>query len=521
MSKLSKHEQIHSLFVDGLSAVKMELPIANNNLITIPNIEIDNLKCQFMDTSISNDSITYDEYYKILHNKVLPYIVNVSSPQFIGHMTSVLPKFNYDLSKLISMLNQNMVKIETSKSLTFLEREALAMLHREFYGYSHEFYKAHVQNAMSTLGIVVSGGTMANITALWAARNALFPATNKFKGIAVEGLKKAFEYYECDECVVLVSPLLHYSIEKAASILGIGKQQIYSIPVTSEGIVDVEALQLQIENCEKNKQKVIAIIGIAGATENGCVDPLYAMADIADKYNIHFHVDAAFGGALIFSDKYKHLLYGIERADSITLCGHKQLYLPIGISMCLFKIHNKAHAIYNTADYQATKESFDFGKSSPEGSRAANSMYLHASLHIIGKTGYEYLINKGMENAGYLKTLILDYPEFELITTSMLNIVNYRYIPKRFRSKVINGNITCEENKQIDHANALLQTQQFENGATFMSKTRVLYSKYSEEILILRAVLINPLTTFQDIEVVLVDQLRIANKIIEEEPMAC
>ncbi|MCC2625740.1 MAG: Pyridoxal-dependent decarboxylase [Burkholderiales bacterium] len=510
-----QYENINAYFVNGLDTIKKELILAQNNLVTTPNIKLCELKDNFSSTVVLDKPMDYDDYYQLLSSQILPYIVNVTSPKFIGHMTSVLPEFHYDLSKLISMLNQNMVKIETSKSLTFLEREALAMLHREFYRYPSEFYQEHAQNVISSLGIIVSGGTMANITALWVARNSAFPAAGTFQGIAEDGLCKAYEHYECKDGVILVSPLLHYSIEKAASILGIGKKQIHHIQITPSGTVDVRALRSQIVGCQKNRQRIIAIVGIAGSTENGSIDPLQEMAELAKEYGIYFHVDAAFGGPVIFSEKYKHLIDGIEFADSITLCGHKQLYLPIGISMCLFKCPSKAQTIWNTADYQASQESFDFGKSSPEGSRPAKSIYLHASLHVIGKNGYEYLINKGIENANYLKKIILSNSSFELVTNPTLNIVNYRYIPSKFRKQLFDGCISREENKQIDEVNVLLQTQQFENGKTFVSKTKVPSSKYTEEILTLRAVLANPLTTFQDIDSVIIDQLRIAEKMIE------
>ena len=118
-------------------------------------------------------SYTTDQYYSMLYSDVLPFIINTASPRFIGHMTSALPDYLHDLSKLISKLNQNLVKIETSKSLTFLEREALAILHRCFYQYNDHFYEENIQKVNANLGIITTGGTTSNIGALLSARNKL------------------------------------------------------------------------------------------------------------------------------------------------------------------------------------------------------------------------------------------------------------------------------------------------------------------------------------------------------------
>ncbi len=513
--KVSKGVQAY--FREGLAQVKTVLPIAEAGLITTPFVELETLKKQFMHSNMPETPIVYQQYYQALLEHVLPYIVNTASPNYIGHMTSVLPAFTHDLSKMISLLNQNVVKIETSKSLTFLERQVVAMLHRSFYDFDDHFYETHIQSAMSNLGVVVSNGSLANLTALWVARNCSFPADGVFTGIAEEGFGAALAHYGCQASVILASPLLHYSFEKTASVLGVGKKHITHLQLTSDNRVDIEALRTQIVRYKTENKSILALVAIAGATETGSIDPLREMAAIAREFDIHFHVDAAFGGPVIFSEQHKHVLQGIEYADSITLCGHKQLYLPMGMSVCLFKDPQKARSIYNTADYQATLESFDFGKSSLEGSRSAVSLGLHAAIHLIGKEGYAHLIMKGIERAQYLKQCILNNEGFELILDPCINIVNYRYIPKKYREKVKNATVSAEENMAIDDANTLLQTQQFKEGQTFVSKTHVPTSRYPYGVQTLRVVLCNPLTTVENIHLVLQDQLNIAARYIEHE----
>merc|ERR1739838_1041950 len=174
------------------------------------------------------------------------------------------------------------------------------------------------------------------------------------------------------------------------------------------------------------------------------IDPLVEMSNIAQEFGIHFHVDAAWGGATMFSERHKGKLTGIEKADTITICGHKQLYLPQGISVCLFKDPQMLNFAETTARYQAQRDTFDVGRFTIEGSRSALSLCLHGALHIIGKRGYEILIDDGIEKAQYFSKLISMLEPFELIMEPALNIVNYRYIPADLRSKVKQKSLTYD-----------------------------------------------------------------------------
>ncbi len=475
--------------------------------ITQPEIDIQSLKENFKQSQIPQLPQEADSYAGYLNEKVLPFTVNTGSPLFIGHMTSQLPYFQSDLSISLVTLNQNVVKIETSKVITFLEREALAMLHRLFYQFDEAFYNEHIQNNQSNLGLLVSGGTLANIAGLWVARN------NALTGAAKIGLVDALAVNQYLGVKILVSPLLHYSIQKASSLLGIGIDNIEQLSLLSNGQLDLSHLELRIEQLQKGKIKIIALIGIAGATETGSIDPLVQMGEIAKKYQIHFHVDASFGGPMLFSKRYRSLLTGIESADSITICGHKQLYLPMGTSICLFRSPKAMQAISVEADYQAMGSTFDFGKNSPEGSRPATALYLHASLNIFGQSGYEKLMDNGMRLALYFKDCINAFEAFELLWEPQLNVINYRYIPQKYRLKCQEGKLTQADNQVIDEVNTQLQRLQFLRGNSFISMTRLPYLRGQDEVVSLRAVLFNPLTHNEHIDAVLNEQLAIAEQL--------
>ena len=480
---------------------------------TQPDISLDALAQQFKRSELPTYPITVDDYYRQLFQEVLPYAIDTGSPTYIGHMTSALPDFLHDMSKLISKLNQNLVKIETSKSLLFLEREAIAILHRLVYNFSEEFYTENIQQKNRNLGIVTTGGTTANISALLCARNAGLLSKENSTELLKESLYKVLSKKGYEDMVIIGSRLMHYSLNKAASILGLGTDNIIFVDNNSEGKLNCKQLEEKIQECQENRLFILALIGIAGTTETGQIDPLWKLGEIAEKYNIHFHVDGSWGVPTIFSDKHKGKLKGIEKADSVTICGHKQLYLPQGISICLFKDPQLLNYAATTARYQAQQDTYDLGRFTIEGSRSALSLCLHGALHIIGKKGYEMLIEQGIYQAQYFARKIDKLKSFELILEPTLNIVNYRYIPDYLRDKLRKKMLTNAEIERLNQINQEIQQEQFEQGKTFVSKTILFDPKYSKKIIVFRTVLSNPNTTATDLDNVLEDQLRIVDKI--------
>src|SRR5262249_37385293 len=158
---------------------------------------------------------------------------------------------------------------------------------------------------------------------------------------------------------------------------------------------------------------VIAVVGVAGSTDAGAIDPLNEIADVAEEANAHFHADAAWGGPLLFSDEYRPRLAGIERADSVTIDGHKQLYAPLGIGLVLFRKPQFAKVIEKHAHYLSRPGSADLGLRSLEGSRPGTALYLHAALNVIGRQGYAALVNDSIRKVRLMADTICGRPEFE------------------------------------------------------------------------------------------------------------
>jgi glutamate decarboxylase len=472
---------------------------------------LEEIEASFSSSIIPEEPTYISEYTEFVQENLVAQSVHTAAPGFVGHMTSALPYFMLPLARLMTALNQNLVKVETSKAFTPMERQVLAMIHHLVYRCPDDFYPSWIHDSQAALGALCSGGTIANTTALWVARNRFFAPVGGFRGIAQEGLARALRHKGVDGIAVLVSERGHYSLGKAADLLGIGRDQLVKVKTAENNRIDLQALRQECRRLQDQNIRPLALVGIAGTTETGNVDPLEAMADFAEELGCHFHVDAAWGGPTLFSDRHRHLLTGIERADSVTIDAHKQLYVPMGAGMVVFKDPTAVSAIEHHAAYILRHGSKDLGSHTLEGSRPGMALLVHAGLSIIGRKGYELLINLGIERARTFAGLIRQQPDFELTSEPELNILTYRYCPHAVQQLLATASPedSARINTILDQVCQLIQKHQREAGKTFVSRTRLRMSCYGEEITVLRSVLANPLTTDEILASVLTEQCEI------------
>ncbi len=471
------------------------------------------IESDFSEAKIPEVPQFVSDYTEFVMQKLVAHSVHTAAPGFIGHMATPLPYFMLPLARIMVALNQNLVKIETSKAFTPLERQVLGMLHGMMYERDDAFYEENLHNSRRALGAFCSGGTTANITALWVARNLYFRPTGDFAGAVQEGLAAALHHRQLDGVAVVVSERGHYSLGKAVDVLGIGRRNIVTVKTDENSKIDLQALRDTCADLTARNIGIMCVVGIAGATETGVVDPLDAMADIAREYGAYFHVDAAWGGPTVMSQQHKHLLKGIEKADSVTIDAHKQLYVPMGAGMVVFKNPTTLSAIEHHAEYILRAGSKDLGQYSIEGSRPGMAMLVHAALHIIGRKGYEILIDENVKKAQTFATLIDAHPDFELIAKPELNILNYRYVPARVQALLAAA--TPERQQQInavlDQVTKRLQKQQRAAGKTFVSRTRFNVFRYHRcPLNVFRVVMANPMTTVATLEAILAEQAELA-----------
>ena len=511
-STLARIEQEVSQNLDGF---------LRDNIVAVEK-PLSEIEQDFLESQVPEDPQFVSDVADNILDTLVAQSVHTSSPSFIGHMTSALPYFLLPLSKLMVGLNQNLVKIETSKAFTPLERQTIGMMHRIAFGEqnrneneANEFYQQFMHSANTSLGAFCSGGTVANITALWIARNTLLGPSDGFKGVAKEGLFRAMSHYGYQRLVVLVSERGHYSLGKAADVLGLGRQDIVSIATDENNKIRIDELEQTIEALRQEGAGILAVVGVAGTTETGNIDPLDQMSLLAQRYGIHFHVDAAWGGATLMSNNQRHLLKGIEQADSITIDAHKQMYVPMGAGMVLFKDPHSTDVIEHHAEYILRKGSKDLGSHTLEGSRPGMSMLVYACLKVMGRRGYEILIDRSINTANYFAHLIEADDDFELVSEPELCLLTYRYVPKVVQDymKVCDQDERQIINELLNDLTKFIQKKQRESGKSFVSRTRLTPAAHNgQAITVFRCVLANPLTTEQILKDILAEQKEIAKE---------
>ena len=502
------------------------------------SITLPELSRIFDQTAIPDSPALIKDVLSEIKNKVIGHSVKVGNPYYIGHMTSAIPYFMILLEMIIAALNQNQVKIETAKASSFVERELVAWLHRLVFCRTDRFYERNIQNPRIALGNVTADGTLANLTALLVAREKAFPPDGKFLGLRMMGMDRALRHYGYDRGVIIVSERGHYSIKKSANLLGIGEHNVLNTSVDDNNRMDIKKLRRKIKSLKRgtagNKTKIIAIVGIAGTTETGSVDNLQKIGEIAREAQCHFHVDACWGGSALLVDEYSPLFRGIQEADSVTIDAHKLLYCPMTMGIVLFRSDRDLQLIRHSTRYAIRRNSVDTGRFTVEGSRPFACLKPWASLKIIGREGYGLLFRQANKTTHKLKELLDGCDNFETLSVSELFILTYRFIPGEVKKKLvalrdsiatskdkvkIKG--TRQKIKKINHfINALnikLHKALRRDDTTFVSRTTLESTRYRpQNIVVLRAVLINPLTDKRILKEIVETQNRIGLQIWEE-----
>ena len=504
------------------------------------SISLPELSEIFNQTSLPHEPHLIKDVLAEIKTKVIAHSVKVGNPYYIGHMISAVPYFMILLEMIIAALNQNQVKIETAKASSFVERELVAWLHRMVFDRTDRFYEMNIQNHRIALGNVTSDGSLANVTALLVAREKAFPPKANFPGLRAAGMHGALQHYGYDRGVVMVSTRGHYSIKKAANLLGLGEENVITIPVDEKNRINISSLSRKIDSFEaagsEGRTKVIAIVGIAGTTETGNVDDLHALGKISRETGTYFHVDACWGGSALLADEYRPLFAGIEKADSVSIDAHKLLYCPMSMGLILFRNEKDLGTIRHSSKYIIRRNSVDMGRFTVEGSRPFAALKPWASLKIIGREGYGILMKQAQKATENLLNIITHCGNFEALNDPDLFILTYRFIPETLKSRIVSLQETAARKKGekkkaseekirkinflVNGLNIKLHKALRRDDSTFVSRTTLESTRYRpQNIVVLRAVLMNPLINKQVLEEIVDTQNRIGlNLWTEFEP---
>ena len=395
-------------------------------------------------TPLPHDGQSVDEVYNQFKQNVLAYPMGNPHPRFWGWVMGNGTPLGMMADMLAAGLNPNMGGGDHAGSLVELQ---VIDWCKEMFGYPPD-----------ASGLLVSGGSMANLVGLAVARHARSGFDVREEGVAAAA--RPMTIYGSVE--------MHSSLQRGVEVLGMGNRFLRRIPVDANFRIDLAALRQAIEADIQQGMKPICLIGNAGAVNTGAIDPLNDLADVAAQYGMWYHVDGAFGSLAALSPELRPRLKGMERSDSLAFDLHKWFYLPFEAG-CILVRDREAHfrTFTLTPDYLAHGERglaggkvwlSDYGIQLTRGFKALK-VWMAFKTYGVEKIGR--LIKQNVEQASYLAALVKESRCLELLAPVDLNVVCFRFVMPDL------------DNQRLDEINKEILLRLHESGVAVPSGTLV------------------------------------------------
>ena len=337
---------------------------------------------------------------------VLKRSIHVHHPHYIGHQVAPTVPVSALATLLSAQLNNGMAVYEMGQASSAIERVVI------------EFFTETIGWTNGD-GFLTSGGTLANLTALLAARKA-----KASSDIWNDGHDR--------KLAIMVSEEAHYCVDRSARIMGLGEAGIIKVPVGEDYKIRTDLLQQYYDQATQNGFEVIAMIGSAPSTSTGIYDDLEGVSAFAKANNLWFHIDGAHGGAAIFSQKYKHLLKGITEADSIIIDGHKMMGTSSITTAVLFKNTADSYATFSQKAQYLWEQNddpdwYNLAKRTFECTKSMMSLRFYAILNAYGVSFFDDFVTTLYDSAHKFSEELKQSPDFEIALEAQSNIVCFRY----------------------------------------------------------------------------------------------
>src|ERR1700741_78354 len=369
---------------------------------------------KLFDEPLPEQGIAMEHILERFRADIAPNAMGVPSPKYFGQFNPTPLPIGVWADALSSMLNQNEGAWRNGPTSAMIEARVIRWL-CDLLNYGAKSF-----------GTLASGGSEANLIALKCARDSVAA------GIKDRGVRTAQS-----DLIIYASEQCHYSIDKSADILGLGREGLRKIPTDERFHIRVDALRDPIARDREAGLLPCGIVGVAGSTSTGVIDPLEELAAIARENRCWYHIDAAYGGPLAFSPKYKHMLNGIEQADSITFDPHKWMFVPFACGAVLVREGGRVlrDAFDMTPEYLSEDRGgadveFDFFRYGQMGTRRFNSLKLWMAIKFMGREGYAKTVEHQIELTKYLANRIDALGDFQLVGEIETAVSCFRFQPK-------------------------------------------------------------------------------------------
>jgi L-2,4-diaminobutyrate decarboxylase len=352
------------------------------------------------------------ERFHDLVSTILARGQNLHDPRYIGHQVPAPVPIAGLVDAVGSVTNQVMAIYEMGPWATAVEQAVIQRL-GQLIGWSPGTFA----------GLATHGGSLANLTALLTARNVR--------------LRDSWErgIYGTKQPVMIVHSDAHYCINRSAGILGLGTGQVIRAQLDEKRKIDVSRLEDSLQELRKSGRPVVAVVACACATPIGAFDRLDQIAEVCARYDVWLHVDAAHGGAVCFSPRHRHLLRGLDRADSFIWDAHKMLFVP---ALCAFVFYRDQRHCFETFRQDAPYlfdpsapglAAYDSGLVTLECTKRAVTFGLWGIWSLFGSQLFADMVDVTFDVAQQFYQMLCEAPDFEPLHVPECNIVAFRYLP--------------------------------------------------------------------------------------------
>jgi L-2,4-diaminobutyrate decarboxylase len=465
-------EDGHKL-VDQLADYLDEIFI-NNDIPVLPWNDPDLLAQKFFS---ENGGFDYEPFTDFTR-KVVGNSHHLHHPHYIGHQVTTPLPYTALIQLCTSLLNNGAAIYEMGPVAMAMER-SLVRYFGDLIGYRGSFD-----------GIFTHGGSAGNLTAMLAIRQVMCNYN-----IWEDGVR------ENDKIGFIVSDQSHYGIVRNIKIMGLGDSAAVRVPYDSRFRMKSDQLEACLEDAGRKGIKVVAVVANSCSTATGSYDDLEETGRFCDRHNLWLHVDGAHGLGVLFSGKYRHLVRGLERADSIVIDFHKMLLVGGLNTLVLFRDSDNSFQTFSQkASYlfkkQSDNEWFNSARRTLECTKSALGVVAYTAVKYYGKSYYGEYIDSRYDLAKEFFSLIKSANDFEAVTEPQANIVCFRYTS------------AGKNEEELNKLNAAIRDFIIKEGSFFIVQTEI------EGKLWLRVTLINPVTAFSDLEELLEKIRTVALKVI-------
>lgn len=415
--------------------------------------------------------------------------LKVHHPHSLAHLHCPTMVASQIAEVLINATNQSMDSWDQSPAGSIMEEHLIDWL-RQKAGYGE-----------GTSGVFTSGGTQSNLMGVLLARD--WAIANHWKnedgsewsvqrdGIPADAMKKV---------KVICSENAHFSVQKNMAMMGMGFQSVVTVPSNANAQMDVAALGQTLAQLKAEGKITACIVATAGTTDAGAIDDLKAIRKLADEYQAWLHIDAAWGGALLLSKDYRHLLDGIELTDSITLDFHKHFFQTISCGAFLLKDPANYRFIDYKADYLNSEYDEEHGvpnlvAKSLQTTRRFDALKLWFTVEALGEELYASMIDHGVKLTQEVEQYINDTASLEMLVPSQFASVLFRVVPEDYPAEF------------VDALNQNVADELFARGEANIGVTKV-GGKQS-----LKMTTLSPIATLENVKALLVQVLAEADRI--------